>query len=192
MSYRAEDELEEIEQVSPEVIKPVPLEEVKVEEKKEEIKEGRAAKKWSVFFFVMSVILLALVAGTIVLPIIIFIFGLLSVMCWLCFILFTTVFTLGMIWLVDGIKEFNHGWMDFNEMLFTAGNSIYEKVIVYVPYLIGVGSVFFLITWLFMILGRCKDKNRKKYYTGMIIASSVLTVMFIAVSIITMIAHNNV
>lgn len=188
------EEEEKVELAPVEEIKPVPLDQVEQTEpvKKEEIKKGRGARKWSMFFFVMSVILLVMVAGTIVLPIVIFIFGLFSALCWICFILFISVFTLGMIWMNDGVKEFNRGWMDFNDMLFTAGNSIYEKAIAYVPYLIVVGSVFFAITWLFMIIGRCKDVNRKKYYRGMIIASSVLTVLFIAASIITMIAHNNI
>ena len=174
-----------------EEIKPVPLEEVEQQNKKEEIKEGRAARKWSMCFFVFACIMLLVVAGTIVLPVVIMLFGIVSALCWICFILAGSVFTLGMIWLSDGVKAFNKGWMAFNDTIFNAGNTIYKKVLPVVPILVIIGSVFFLSTWLFMIIGRIKDKNRKKYYTGMIIALSVLTVLFIGVAVVTMIAHNN-
>ena len=174
-----------------EEITPVPLNEVEVE-KKEENKEGKAAKKWSIVFFIFSCLSLIAVLGTFVLPILIILFGLLSVIAWCCFILAGSVFTIGLMWTIDGVKEFNHSWMAFNNMLFEAGNVIAEKALQAVPYIIVVGAILFAATWPFMIVGRIKDKNRKKYYTGMIIALSVLTVFFVAASILTMVAHNGV
>ena len=77
-------------------------------------KEGRALKKWSDFFFVMSIIFTAFVASSFALPVIIVLFGLLSAIIWLCWILVVTIFTLGMIWLSDGVKQLNASWQSFN------------------------------------------------------------------------------
>lgn len=168
----------------------VPTEEVQ-EEKKEEIKEGKAAKKWSMFFFVMSALGLMVVAGSIALPIVIMLFGVISALCWVLFVLFISVFTLGMIWLNEGVKTFNRAWMDFNDMLFHAGDTIYQKALVTVPYLVIGASVFFIGAWIFMIAGIIKDKNRKKYYTGMLIALGIITLLFIISTIVTLIAYKN-
>ena len=173
-----------------EEITPVPLEEVK-EEKKEEIKEGKAMKKWSLFFFIMAAIGLLVVASAIALPIIIMIFGVLSALMWVCFVLAISVFTLGMIWLNEGVKAFNKDWMAFNNMLFHAGDTIYQKALSAVPYLVIGGSIFFVGAWIFIIIGIIKDKNRKKLYTGLIIALSVITLLFAISAGITLVAYKN-
>lgn len=170
-----------------EEITPAPIEEVK----KEEIKEGKAMKKWSMFFFVMAAIGLLVVASAIVLPVVIMIFGVISALAWICFVLFISVFTLGMIWLNEGVKAFNKEWIAFNDMLFHAGDTIYQKAIVAVPYLVIGGSIFFVGAWIFIIIGICKDKNRKKLYTGLIIALSVLTVLFAIAAAVTLVAYKN-
>lgn len=154
-------------------------------------KKGSKTKRWSLFFFIMSCIALLTVISTFVLPLIIVVFGLLSVIVWFIFLAGGTIFTLGMMWTIDGVKDFNSDWMAFNNQIFEAGNTIADQVLKAIPIVVIVSSVFFSITWLFMILGINKDKDRKKYYKGMIIALSVLTVIFIAFSIVTLIMHSN-
>ena len=160
-------------------------------EEKQENKEGRALKKWSLFFFIFCCIMLVMVASTLALPAIIILFGVASTICWLAFVLFVSVFTLGTIWLNEGLKAFNKGWMAFNETMFNAGETVFDKALSAVPYLIGAGSFFYLMAWLLIIIGACKDNNRKKFYKGMIIALAILTGLYIAASIVTVVAHQN-
>ena len=154
-------------------------------------KEGRVLKGWSSFFFVMSVIFTALVASTFALPFIIVVFGLFSALFWICWIVIVTVFTLGMVWLSDDTKKFNQGWMDFNNRIFDVGNSASEFGMSVVTTLVITGVVFFLITWLLMIIGLNKDQVRKRHYKGMVIALGIITFLFIALSVISLIVVYN-
>ena len=160
-------------------------------EEKPDNKKGRALKKWSLFFFIFCCIALVMVGSTFAIPVVIILFGVMSTIVWLLFVLVVSVFTLGIFWTSNDAKAFNQGWMAFNSSLFNVGEVIYDKALSAVPYLIGGGSFFYVMAWLFMIIGLCKDKNRKKFYTGMMIALAVLTTAYIAMSVITLIANNN-
>ena len=101
--------------------------------KKEEPKEGKAFKGWALFFFIISCIMTGIVAASIALPFFITLFGIVSVICWLAVVAIVTIFTLGMIWLVDGVKEFNAGWMAFNTQLFESSSVIAETAAKAIP-----------------------------------------------------------
>ena len=154
-------------------------------------KEGKAFKRWSDFFFTMSIISTVLVGSTFALPIIIVIFGLFSALLWLLWIVVVTIFTLGMVWVSDDIKKFNQGWMNFNNGIFDIGNSASEFGMSIVTTLVIVGAIFFAITWLFMILGFNKDQVRHKHYKGMIIALGIITFIFILLGIFALIVIYN-
>ena len=159
--------------------------------KKEEPKEGKALKSWALFFFVISCIMTGIVAASIALPFFIVLFGILSALCWILFIVVGTVFTLGMMWLVDGMQEFNEGWMAFNNKLFDSSNAIANVAASAIPIFSIVGGSIVAITWLFMVIGLVTDNNRKKFYTAMIIVLSVLSFIYIAIAIITILIHTN-
>ena len=53
-----------------------------------------------------------------------------------------------------------------------------------------VGGVIVGITWIFMIIGISIDKNRKKYYTAMLIVLGVLSLVYIIIAIISIVANN--
>ena len=159
--------------------------------KKEEPKEGKTLKSWAIFFFVISCIMTGIVAASIALPFFIVLFGILSALCWILFIVVGTVFTLGMMWLVDGMQEFNEGWMAFNNKLFDSSNAIANVAASAIPIFSIVGGSIVAITWLFMVIGLVTDNNRKKFYTAMIIVLSVLSFIYIAIAIITILIHTN-
>ena len=150
-------------------------------------KEGRAFKKWSDFFFVMSIISTALVASSFALPIIIVLFGLMSAIIWLVWIVIITIFTVGMVWTIDDVKKFNQGWMDFNNKIFDVGNSASEFGMNIVTTLVIIGFVFFLATWTFMIVGFNKDQVRHKHYKGMLIALGIISFLFVLLAIFALI-----
>ena len=160
--------------------------------KKEEPKEGKALKGWALFFFIISCIMTGIVAASIALPFFITLFGIVSVICWLAVVAIVTIFTIGMIWLVDGVKEFNAGWMAFNTKLFESSSVIAETAAKAIPVLSIIGGSIVAITWLFMIIGMATDKNRKKFYLAMIITLGVLTLIYITIAIITIVMHQNV
>ena len=147
--------------------------------KKEEPKEGKAFKGWALFFFIISCIMTGIVAASIALR-------------WLAVVAIVTIFTLGMIWLVDGVKEFNAGWMAFNTGLFESSSVIAETAAKAIPLLSIIGGSIVAITWLFMIIGMANDKNRKKFYLAMIITLGVLTLVYITIAIVTIVIHQNV
>ena len=181
---------EEIQQEVTPVAEPVPRRGRR--KKKEEPKEGKAFKGWALFFFIFSCIMTGIVAASIALPFFITLFGIVSVICWLAVVAIVTIFTLGMIWLVDGVKEFNAGWMAFNTQLFESSSVIAETAAKAIPVLSIIGGPIVAIIWLFMILGMANDKNRKKFYLAMIITLGVLTLVYITIAIVTIVIHQNV
>ena len=159
--------------------------------KKEEPKEGKAFKGWALFFFILSCIVTGIIAASIALPFFIVLFGIVSVICWLALIAIATIFTIGMIWLNDGVKEFNAGWMAFNNQLFDSSTTIAETVAKAIPIVSIIGGTIVIITWLFMVIGMTTDKNRKKFYLAMIITLGVLTLVYIGIAIATILIHSD-
>ena len=155
----------------------------------EELKKGKGLKGWSLFFFIMSCIATGIIAASIALPFFLIIFGLISALLWILFIIVGTVFTLGMMWVPDSTKEFNHGWMAFNDKLFNSSETIINSVAAAIPAMAIVGGVVVAITWIFMIVGIATDKNRKKYYTAMLIVLGVLSLLYIIIAVISIIAN---
>ena len=160
-------------------------------QRKQEPKEGKAFKGWALFFFIVSCVMTGIIAASIALPFFIVIFGVISAICWILFVFVGTVFTLGMMWLIDGMKEFNEGWMAFNNKLFDSSNAIAEVATRAIPILSIIGGTIVAITWLFMVIGMATDKNRKKFYLAMIIVLGVLTLVYIAIAVITIVIHSN-
>ena len=156
----------------------------------EELKKGKGLKGWSLFFFILSCIATGLIAASIALPFFIIIFGLFSALMWILFIVVGTIFTLGMIWMVDGIKEMNQQWMSFNDKIFNSGNVVADVVSAAIPTMAVIGGVIVGITWIFMIIGISTDKNRRKYYTAMLIVLGVLSLVYIIIAIISVITNN--
>ena len=95
-----------------------------------------------------------------------------------------------MMWLIDGIAEFNEGWMALNNKIFDSSNALADMVAKAIPILSIIGGSIVAITWLFMIIGIATDKNRKKFYTAMIIVLGVLTFIYITIAVITIILHS--
>ena len=156
----------------------------------EELKKGKGLKGWSLFFFILSCIATGLIGASIALPFFIIVFGLLSALLWFCFIFIGSVITLGMMWIPDSTKEFNRSWIAFNDKLFNSSQSIIDAVTGAIPVMAVVGAVIMTITWIFMIIGISTDKNRKKYYTAMLIVLGVLSLVYIIIAIISIVANN--
>ena len=160
-------------------------------QKKEEPKEGRALKGWALAFFVVSCVMTGIVAASIALPFFIVLFGIVSVICWLAIVAIVTIFTIGMIWLNEDVKAINSGWMAFNTQLFESSQAIADVAAKAIPILSIIGGTIVAITWLFMVIGMATDKNRKRFYLAMIITLGVLTLVYIAIAVITIVMHSN-
>lgn len=169
----------------------VPLKDLKKDKNNpnnpEEPKKGKALKKLSTVFFVFTCICAVLIGLTIALPALITIVGLLSAIVWVVFILTGSIFTLGMMWLSDDVKQFNQWWMDTNTKLFDSGNNVAEFGTKVVPIIAIVGGAFMLITWALLIIGFNTDEYRHKTYKGQIIALGIITGISIALLIIALI-----
>lgn len=160
-------------------------------EEKPKNNEGRALKGWSIFFFVLTCISTFLVVATTALPFFITIFGLLMGLIWFIFVVGGSIFTLGIMWTVDGIKSFNAEWMAFLGNIFESPKVVAESLSKVIPIIMIFGGVIILITWIFMIVGVTTDKNRKKYYTVMMIILGVISLLYTVVTILSIIANAN-
>lgn len=154
-------------------------------------KEGKALKGWSLFFFIFSCVITTIIAASIALPFFIIIFGLIAGLLWFLFVVVGTIFTIGLMWTIDGVKSINDGWLAFLNQVFNSSNTVVEAVTKAIPIIAIIGGVIILITWIFMIVGRATDKNRKKYYTAMLIVLSFLSVLYIIIAIITIVANSS-
>ena len=156
-----------------------------------DVKEGKALKGWSLFFFILTCIVTTIVAASIALPFFIIIFGLIAGLLWFLFVAVGTIFTVGLMWTIDGVKSINDGWLAFLNQVFNSSNTVVEAVSKAIPIIAIMGGVIILITWIFIIVGRATDQNRKKYYTAMLIVLSFLSVLYIIIAIITIVANSN-
>ena len=163
----------------------------KKEATSEELKKGKGLKGWSLVFFIFSCLATALIAMSIALPFFLIVFGLISALLWFVFIVVGTVFTVGLMWVPDTTKEFNRSWLAFNDKIFNSSETIISSVVSAIPVMAIVGAVIMAITWILMIVGISTDKNRKKYYTAMLIVLGVLSLLYIIIAIISIIANNN-
>ena len=154
-------------------------------------KEGKALKGWSLFFFILTCIVTTIVAASIALPFFIIIFGLIAGLLWFLFVAVGTIFTVGLMWTIDGVKSINDGWLAFLNQVFNSSNTVVEAVSKAIPIIAIMGGVIILITWIFMIVGRATDQNRKKYYTAMLIVLGFLSILYIIIAIITIVANSN-
>lgn len=160
-------------------------------EKKPKNQEGKALKGWSIFFFVLTCISTFFVVATTALPFFIIIFGLLMGLIWFIFVVGGSVFTIGLMWTIDGIKSFNAGWIELLGNIFESPKVVAESLSKAIPIIIVFGGVIILITWIFMIVGITTNKNRKKYYTVMMIILGVISLLYIVVTILSIIANAN-
>ena len=166
------------------------MEDVNNKKRKEEPKEGLALKKWGLFFFVLSCIATLLIVASLALPFLIGLFGVVSVIAWLAIIAIVTIFTIGMIWTVEEAKTINTNWMAFNNWLFSSTETVANTAAKAIPAISIIGGAILAITWLFMIIGLLTDKNRKKYYKGIVIALGIITFIYIAIAVVTIILHS--
>ena len=134
-------------------------------------------------FFTLSCVATGIIVFCLIIPVILFLFGVMSAIVWFVFIFAGSVFTLGLMWLSDDTKKFNQGWMDFNNKMFNAGNSVYEVVAKVVPYIVIVGAIIINVELVFLILGWVKDKPHKKKYLAFTIVLGILTLAYIVVAI---------
>lgn len=151
----------------------------------EEKKKGQALKKWTVFFFVLSCIATFIVGASLALPFFLTVFGIISTIVWLVVLVVFTIFTLGLIWLSDDTKKINGSWMSFNDTLFNSGNVASDFVIKAFPIISIAGCFIVLMTWVFIIFGLVLNKNKTKFYKAMLIVLSVITSIFLAITIIS-------
>lgn len=172
---------------------PKPLEKKKVSRKERRHTDfpndpvkGRVFYKWSSFFFVLTCIGVTLTGITLVLPVFLTIVGIISVFAWLIVIVVISLFTLFMIWNSEDAKAFIHGWREFNDGLFDSTKNVQEFSSNVIPIILISGGIVILITWLFIIIGRITDSERKKKYTGKIIALSIITLLYIVFLIINL------
>ena len=146
--------------------------------------KGRKLFGWSRFFFVLTCIGTVLTGVMVFLPFFLIIFGLLSALIWIIYILAVTIFTLGMIWLSKDMQQFSGNWMDFNNTLFDSSNNAADMALKFVPFILISGAVVIGFTWMFLVLGRVFDEARKKKYNGLMIALGVISAIYIIFLII--------
>ena len=150
--------------------------------------KGRKLYKASNFFFALSCIMTAIVGATFAVPFFTIIFGIMSVMIWFVFVAFGTIFTIGLMWTVQGIKDANASWMDFNSKVFDSGAIVANALITAIPILAGVGLAIFILTWILLGVGYKKDEFRRKGYKAKLIIFIFITLLFIVLSIVSMFA----
>ena len=152
-------------------------------------KKGKAFKGWTRFFFVLACIAFSVLIVSFFSPVLIFLVGLFSTIGWGFFIVFGSILTLGLMWIPDETKEFNQGWIDFNDRLFNSSDATQQFVFGIIPYISFSALGIFLISWLFIIIGLNKDKTHKKYYFSHMITMIVLSAICIPFAIMSLVMY---
>ena len=151
--------------------------------------KGRALHKWTAFFFVLTCIGAVLTAAMLALPVLLALFGIVSVLLWLVVIVVASIFTLFLIWTTDEMKNFSSSWREFNDKIFTSSNATNELALRLIPSILISGGVIILITWIFVIVGLNVDQERHKKYKGKMIALIVISVIYLIFLAINIYVH---
>ena len=141
--------------------------------------KGRRLHGWATFFFVLTCVGTGLTGAMIILPFFLTLFGLMSAIVWVVYILVVSIFTLGMYWLSDEAKSFNEGWMNFNNSLFDRTNDLGNFAVSTFPFILVSGAIIIAISWILLLVGVNTDPARKKKYVAQIIALGVITLIYI-------------
>ena len=154
-------------------------------------KRKTAKKKWSNTLLILSIIAViyaitynfsGLILG---LPVAVLWFA------WFCIVLIVTVCTIGMIWLSDGWKSFNSGFMAFNESVGNATEVVMEFMYKIFPYLASFFGLCVIAFLILSIIGFKKQQDKKEGYKGKLIWAIVLTALFVIATIFDIIAFTN-
>ena len=150
--------------------------------------QGRKLYNASKTFFILSCVITAIVGATFALPFIAVIVGIISVMLWFVFVAFGTIFTIGLMWTVQEIKNMNGSWMDFNTSVFNSGSVIADAMVTATPIIAGVGLMIVIVAWILLGVGYKKDEFRRKNYKTYLIVLIFVTLLFVVLSIVALIA----
>lgn len=110
---------------------------------------------------------------------------------WFIIVLIVTICTIGMIWISDGWKSFNSGFMAFNESVGNATAVVMKFMYSIFPYLSSFFGLCVIAFLILSIIGFKKQQDKKEGYKGKLICSIVLTVIFVIVTIFDIIAFTN-
>lgn len=141
--------------------------------------KGRTFYKWAKFFFGLTCFGTVMAGFMLALPIFLAIVGLFSALLWIFYIIFVSLFTLFLIWTSSDAKSFIEGWGAFNESLFNAAETTHGWYKASIVWILISGAVVIFTTWILLIVGNVKDKERHKGYVGRMIATGIITFVYI-------------
>ena len=154
--------------------------------------KGRTFYKWAKFFFTLTCFGTVMAGFMLALPIFLAIIGLFSTLIWFFYIVVASIITIGLIWTISETSEFINGWSAFNNSLFNAAETTHGWYKASIVWILISGAIVIFTTWILMIVGISKDKERHKSYLGRIIALSIITVVYIAFLVLNMSNMKNV
>lgn len=154
-------------------------------------KRKTAKQKWATALFILSIIAVVYAITYSFSGIVIGLPVAVLWIVWFFIVLIVTVCTIGMVWLSDGWKSFNSGFMAFNESVVNSTKVVTEFMYKIFPYLASFFGVCVIAFLIFSIIGFKKQQDKKERYKGKLIWAIVLAALFVIATIFDIIAFTN-
>ncbi len=141
-------------------------------------------KHLSRFFMVMTVLAVVYSALFILAPLIITVPAMILYIIWFVVVVLVSVFTLGLMWLNDGWRDFSTNFLNVNNKLWDFANHAEEYLAgTFGYFIIGFGAVI-VCSIVVSTIGLCSKKYRVEGYKASLICTLILAAVYIAFAII--------
>ena len=160
------------------------VETVKYDKRGREKPKRSPLKHLSRFFVVLTVIAVVYSALFILAPLIITVPAMILYIIWFVVVVLVSVFTLGLMWLNEGWRDFSTNFLNVNNQLWDFANHAEEYLAgTFSYFVIGFGACI-LGSIIVSTIGLCSKKYRVEGYKASLISTVVLAVVYIAFIIV--------
>lgn len=97
---------------------------------------------------------------------------------WFVLVVLASLFTVGIVWAIEGWRNFISGFMNFNKSLSKVSGSVTNFIYNILPYMAGLTSAIIITYLTLTIIYKVKCTDPKKHTTRKLVWAIIITVLF--------------
>lgn len=151
-------------------------------------KNKSALQKWSDVLLIFAIIAVVYAITYEFSGIVIMLPTALLYLIWFAMVVLASVLTVGTVWLIEAWRNFNTGFMEFNQKVAIFSGTTAQFLYDSFPYLASFFAVCVIAFLVVSIIGRKKQQDPKEGFKGKLITAIVFTVVFIVAIVFDLLA----
>lgn len=111
---------------------------------------------------------------------------------WFVLVVLASLFTVGIVWAIEGWRNFISGFMSFNKSLSKVSGSVTNFIYNILPYMAGLTSAIIITYLTLSIIYKVKCTDPKKHTTRKLVWAIIITVLFTLAIIWDILSFTNI